>query len=843
MAVGEPVPHGTHNMMSGGIVIGPMVMGRDVTVELPAAVPSALNGLHAGTSQFVGRGAILRELLDLLAPGAAGSTVVQVSAVAGLAGVGKTELALQAAHQALARGWFPGGALMVDLHGYEPEPKRLESGQALSGLLRALCVPDEHIPPGVQDRERLYRAILAEYAAQGRRILVVIDNASSGNQAAPLLPGAGAAIVTSRHTLADLDGRLLDLDVLSAPEAVDLLDRLLRLKRGDADTRVADDPGQARRLVEFCSGLPLAVAIVAALLAAQPAKPLARMAADLAAEHARPAELRYEQTAVRAAFDLSYGNLDDAQGRLFRLLTVNPGPEVSTEAAAILSGLEERPARRLLEELARAHLIEPAGVYGRWRMHDLVRLYASDLGEANAGQDDRMGARARLLEYYLTTSWNASSHLNPTITDPAAHGFGYQEQALAWLDAELPNLVAACRTGAELTPFAGMVMARSLGHYLVRRRRFEEWVELATLAVHASRRLSDRHAECKALGDLGAALMNARRFTEAITTCRDAVALCRETGDRRGEGMALGNMAQALREMRQPEEAMIACRDADVIFRETGFRREEGLALATLGGVLLQSRQFEEAVVACRDAAAILRETGDRDNEGTALVNLGLALVETHRFEEAVAACRDAIAIFRDTGNRHGEVLPLTNLGVALQELGRHEEAVTTHQDTVAMYRETDDRDGEGRALAHLGRALARSQRYEEAVTTCRDAVEILRETGDRHNEGLALTGLGVALHETHRLEEAITTTRVAVTILREVGDRHHEGWALINLGLDLMDARRFTEGIDACLDATAIFRETGDRDNEGTALANLRLVLGKMVRPGDTDPTSAFSP
>jgi tetratricopeptide (TPR) repeat protein len=791
MVVGEPVPHRTHNVVSGGIVIGPMVLGRDVTVELPAVVPSALNGLHAGTSQFIGRAAILRELLDLLAPGSAGSTVVQVSAVAGLAGVGKTELALQAAHQALARGWFPGGALMVDLHGYEPEPEQLEPGQVLTGLLRALCVPDEYIPPGVQDRGRLYRAVLAEYAAQGRRILVVIDNASSGGQAAPLLPGVGAAIVTSRHTLADLDGRLLDLDVLSTPEAVDLLDRLLRLKRGDADTRVADDPGQAYQLVEFCSGLPLAVVIVAALLAAQPTKSLARMAADLAAEHERLAELRYEQTAVRAAFDLSYRNLDDAQGRLFRLLTVNPGPEVSTEAAAIASGLEERAVRRLLEELVRAHLIEPAGVYGRWRMHDLVRLYATGLGEANADQDGRTGALARLLEYYLTTSWNASSHLNPTVADPAAHGFGNRKEALAWLDAELPNLVAASHTGAELAPFAGMVMARSLGRYLARRRHFKEWVELATLTVRTARRVSDQHAEGKALSELSAALKNARRFPEAITVCRDAVALCRETGDRRGEGMALGNLAEVLREMQQPQEAVIAGRDADVIFRETGCRREEGLAVATLGGALLELRQFEEAVVACRDAAAILRETGDRDHEGSALAALG----------------------------------------VALQELGRHEEAVTAHQDTVAIYRETDDRHGEGRALMHLGRALTGAQRYEAAVTTCQNAVEILRETGDRDNEGLALTGLGVALHETHRLEEAITTTRDAVEILREVGDRQHEGWALINLGLHLMDSRRFTEAIDACLDATAIFHETGDRDNEAEALANLRLVLGRMSR------------
>ncbi|MFB7270886.1 tetratricopeptide repeat protein [Streptomyces sp. NPDC056244] len=802
MAAGDSVGQGTRNEVSGGVMIGPLVMGRDVTVELPAQVPPALNGLRPGTSQFVGREVVLRELLALLDPASADEArpgVVLVSAVAGLPGVGKTEVALQAAHRALDLGWFPGGALMVDLHGYEAEPKRLDPDRALGGLLRALGVPDQYIPPETQERERLYRTILAEYARQGRPILVVIDNAYSDDQATPLLPGSGAAIVTSRRTLALLHADLFDLDTLPASDATELLTLLLRRRRGDTERRVAEDPDEARRLVDFCAGLPLAVEIIAALLAAHPAKPLSVMADELADEHTRLAELRYEERAVQAAFDLSYRNLEEDQARLFRLLTVNPGPEVSTLAASTLAGLEERQGRRLLEELARAHLIEPAGAYGRWRMHDLVRLYATGLAENSAAEDDRIGALGRLLEHYLTMSWNASTHLSPEISAPAAHGFDDRDRALEWLDAELPNLVAACRTSIERVPSVGITMVRSLARFLSWRRHFEEWTELAALAVEAARRLGDRTVEAQVLGNLTAALVGADRHKEAIAAAQEAVALCRATGDRYGEAMALGNMATALQEERRFQEAISVSHDARAVFREIGHWHGEGMALATLGRVRLGLRQFEETIVACRDAAAICHETGDRQNEKSALTNLGLALVETRRYKEAIAACQDAATISADIGDRYNE----------------------------------------GVALARLGFALHKTGRYEEAAAASEKAVTIYHETDDRPNEGLTLTTLGVTLNELGRIDDAIRVTRDAIAAFRETGHRLHEARALNNLGLDLADAGRFSEAIDTYLSAAEIFQEVDDPHATLDTLINLRAALEELLRSTTDTPAA----
>ena len=567
MSAGEP--GGTYNTMSGGVVVGPLVMGRDITVTLPPTVPTALDGLRAPSAEFVGRTAVLEELLELLDPGRSGPGVAWVSAVAGLGGVGKTELAVHAAHAALERAWFPGGVLMVDLHGYEDAPQRLDAGTALDGLLRAVGVPGEYVPSAVQDRQRLFRAVLAEYAAQGRPILVVIDNASPDAPAEPLLLGTGRVVVTSRHTLADLGGRLIDLDTLTEGDSVELLGRLLQLKRGGADTRVADEAAAARRIGELCGGLPLAVEIVAALLAAHPRKPLAVMVGQLEAEHTRLAELRHGQRAVRAAFELSYQALPAELQRLFRMLSINPGPTLSAPAAAVLTEAGDRVAQHRLEELAEAHLVEPADGYGRWRMHDLVRLYAISLRDQHTDADGREAALGRLLEFYLATTRAADAHLKPTEpdpADPASLGFVDRGLALGWLDAELPNLTAAVHAAATAHPDIAIDLPLALWRFLDWRRLFNDWITLTGIALEIARRTGDRHGEGMALNNLGIALREVRRFAEAITAHQDAAAVFRETGDRHSEGMALTGLGVALREVWRFEEAITAWSDAAEIF-------------------------------------------------------------------------------------------------------------------------------------------------------------------------------------------------------------------------------------------------------------------------------------
>ena len=458
------------NTISGGIQFGPVLQGRDIqaTFQLPAA-PVALAQLPPPVTAFAGRDDELALLADLLNPAGTEGPVV-VSAVAGLAGIGKTSLAVQAGHAASNRGWLEGGVLFIDLHGYDEKP--VQPVQALDALLRALGAPAEHIPPTVEERAALYRSVLAQIADP---VLVIADNASSEAQVKPLLPGTGPhkVLVTSRHTLAGLGARLVDVTVLNELGSVELLDLVLRAAR-PGDDRITADRAAADRLADACGGLPLALQITAALLKADPALSAAELADQLSDEKARLEELRYDDgngssaPSVAAAFELSYQRLDELQAQVFRLMPVNPGPDESTAAIAVLADMPVRGARKVLASLARAHLIEVApGRAGRWRLHNLVRLYAGKLSDAHAEADGRDQARDRLLAYYLHMANAADQHLRVLPEMPVPEEFTDRDAALDWIDAERTSLVAVVQMAPDTgRDQAALRLPLLLGEYL-----------------------------------------------------------------------------------------------------------------------------------------------------------------------------------------------------------------------------------------------------------------------------------------------------------------------------------------------------------------------------------------
>ena len=737
----------TRNIIRGGVFLGPVVQGRDIqaTFQLPAPAPVALAQLPTPVAGFTGRDDELAVLARLLDPAGTAGPVV-VSAVAGLAGVGKTTLAVEAGHAAVKRGWFGGGVLFINLHGYDEPP--VEPDQALDALLRALGVAAEHIPPTAEERAGLYRSVLAE---TGEPVLVIADNASTEAQVKPLLPGTGPhkVLVTSRHTLAGLDARLVDVTVLDKVSAIELLDAALRAAR-PSDDRISADPEAAVRLATVCGGLPLALQITGALLKADLTLGAGDLAEQLTAESARLEQLAYDDgsgssaPSVAAAFDLSYRRLDKTSARVFRSLPVSPGPDVSADSAAVLADLPVPEVRTVLAALARAHLAEPAlGSPGRWRIHDLVRLYVRQLSEENADSDGREQAIDRLLAYYVKMAGAADGQLRLLPANKVPAEFAGQREALAWLDAERATLVAAVRLAADTgRDWDALRLPALLAEYFYWRHRFDDWIACAKISVNAAGRVGDRRHEGAALTALGLALVQARRFGEAITACQAAAAIYRETGDRHGGGLALNNL---------------------------------GLALRRVGRV-------EEAITAHQAAAAIYRETDDRQGEGSALNNLGIALSEVGRIKEAITACQQAAAMFRETGDHHSEGSALNSLGVALRQVGRVEEAIAAHQAAAAIFGETGDRHREGSALTNLGIALSEVGRVEEAITACQQAATLFRETGDHHGEGLALGSLGVAMRQVGRVEEAITAWQEAAAIFRETGDHQHEEMALRDL-------------------------------------------------------------
>ncbi len=637
------------NLIQNGVFFSAVIQGKSIAVTLPAQITPADRGLPKATPTFTGRDADLRDLLALLDPQSE-TNKVMISAVAGLAGVGKTELAVQAAHLAFRRGWFPGGVLFVDLYGYD-EDRRIDAERALDGLLRALGIPAEHIPNGTQDRARLFASALAAFADQDKRLLVLIDNVSSADQARPLLPtdGVTSAIVTSRHTMGGLDARIMDLRVLSQDATVDLLRRALQVARGPADTRVDDHPADARKIADLCGYLPLAAQIIAALLADDPARPLSSMAADLADVHTRLSEMQYEDRAVHAAFDLSYRQLEPGQARLFRLITLDRGPEISSAAAAALVASDQRSARRMLQALARAHLVERGSAYGRWRMHDLVRLYADEQGYGEAESDNRPSALSRLLDHYLTTAQAAATHLDPAEANAASQRFPTRDKAMEWLETELPNLIAII-LGVPDHPVEVLELTFTITNFLNQEHRWDEQVAVAESAVQAARQLGDLHEESKALEILFSALIQLLRPKDAVTVGQRAV----------------------------------------TVYRELDRRNAESLILSLCGFLLSGLEQEAKALAATREAVALYRHwlrTNPSDADlGLALVLLRFALVRVgHRVEliEALAAVQEAIGIFERSRVSIGiwELNSAYTTAVhVLEELGRSEESHALRQ-------------------------------------------------------------------------------------------------------------------------------------------------------------------
>ncbi|QUH03314.1 tetratricopeptide repeat protein [Saccharopolyspora erythraea] len=675
---------GTRNDFGGTVRDGHVVQaGRIDQVVLAAQPPQALSGLPAAPAEFAGRTAELDALLALLAgpsatpasaspepttsPGPTTASPVLITAVAGLAGVGKTTLALRAAHQARDNGWFPGGILFLDLRGHDTAGP-VDGGAALAALLQELGVAREHLPSEPPAREALYRSRLAERAAAEGEVLVVLDNASSTAQVRPLLPAhpGNRALVTSRNVLADLAGaRQFRLDVLAPRDALDLLATALRTA-WPQDTRIDDDPGGARELAVLCGHLPLALRIAAAILVDDPQRPVGDLVEDLRDASTRLGELTYgDSMAVHAAFDLSYALLPPEEQRLFRLLALSTGPHVSAGAAAALLGVQERTARKLLRSLRRAHMVLPGDNGGEFRLHDLLRLYALDRAQREEPAA-RLAAVERLLDHYVESAAAAADFLRPvSVRAPGPWRFADRAQALAWLDSERMCLVEAVRlahdSGDDTDTCA---LAFLLSSYLDLRKKWDDWAFTQRFALAAARRLGDPEAESRSLHGLGNIAQQLRELDTALAHYKQALEIRVAVGDRRGEAVTLNNMGAVHRHLGRPDEALRLCTEALEIHRELGHRLGEATTLKNLASAHRQRGDLRRALEHDTEALELHREIGDLRGQAQVLNNIG----NDHRLAgdhaDAVECLRQALDLHREFGDQYSEGQTLFNLGL-----------------------------------------------------------------------------------------------------------------------------------------------------------------------------------
>ncbi len=633
MSVGERSYGGDHADFRGGVFLGETI-GVQVVVP-PGEVVEAAAALPGRVVGFTGRGVERERLLGALEAGD-----VIVSAVSGLGGIGKTALAVEAAHEAVARGWFPGGVLFLDLHGYDREPVGAE--HALQYLLGALGVRPESMPGTLDERAALYRSVLATRPAA----LVLADNASSVDQVRHLLPGDSRhrVLVTSRDRLPQLKARLVPLTQLAPEESYELLDRALRIADPDDARAAADD---TRQLTDLCGHLPLALQIVAALLAEDSERPVAELVEELAGLRNRLTGLDDGARSVRAAFELSYRRLSSEQARVLRLLSVAPGVDVGEGVLRALVDAEEVPLGEL-RGLRRAHLVERVGE--RWRLHDLVREFGAGVVE----EGEEVAARIRVLEFYRQSVLAANQWLRGLPREERLAQFSGREEVVSWLDTERPGFVAAVRWGREQRfALGGLTVALCLAEYLNWRRVFDDMCMVMEVAREAAQATGHREGEAASWHNYGLALAELGRAEEAVEAHERARNLFEEMSDPAHMASAWNSLGRALADLGRLEEAVEAHTQARAVHKEIGKRRGEAHAWGNLGQTLQELDRVEEAVEAYTRARDLFADEGDRFREGMSWTNLAVALRKAGCLPEAITACGNALALHEEFSHAH----------------------------------------------------------------------------------------------------------------------------------------------------------------------------------------------
>ncbi|MFF4228984.1 ATP-binding protein, partial [Streptomyces sp. NPDC001820] len=639
-----------------------------------APAPSALDALPDLPAEFTGRDEDLVPLLGLLAPDSSAGRPVAV--VAGMGGVGKTTLAHAVGHEVLKCGWFS-GVLMVDLRGYDPQPAQPE--QSLDALLRRLGVAPEHIPPTGPDREVFYRSHLADRGRKGERLLVIADNASSAAQVKPLLPPAPhGMIATSRKALPGI-GRPRSLHQLQPEDAVVLLGLALR-EANPEDQRVEEDREAAEQVAMACGCLPLALQIVAALLVQDPDQPLAERAERLTTGEGRLDGINDGERDLRTVFDQTLDSLLPQQQELFRMLSLNAGPDISTPAAAALTHQTETAIDNQLSQLAAAHLISRSTTRGRWQMHDLLRDYAKEQTQKHL-ENNRTARRKydqahqRLTDYYVKWTESARTHIDFSKQLQPSPEFGGRESALRWLDGERATLIATAHFEAPSQSSARLCFA--LTEYLQYRELHHDALAVSALSLDSLRALKDRRNEPGAWSNLGYALAGLHRYDEALTAHTTARTLHEQTGDTHGQANAWNNTGSTLRQMHRYDEALTAHTTARTLHEQTGNTHGQANAWNNTGSTLRQMHRYDEALTAHTTARTLHEQTGNTHGQANAWDNTGDALRQTHRYDEALTAHTTARTLYEQTGDTHGQATAWDNTGNTLEALHRYDEALT----------------------------------------------------------------------------------------------------------------------------------------------------------------------
>jgi DNA-binding SARP family transcriptional activator/tetratricopeptide (TPR) repeat protein len=783
----------------------------DPGLAAPRAVSGVVGGAHADNLPrdipgFIGRQREMRRLLNVATSNPA-RTAVTVVAIDGMPGVGKSTLAIHAAHR--LRDSFPDAQLYLRLYAHDASRGPLDPAAGLEILLRMLGVTAEQMPRGLEERAALWRSHLAR-----RRAVVVLDDAASPNQVDPLLPGAPGCLVliTSRTTLTGLAGiDSISLGVLSGDDASALFTGIV------GKGRPADGEAVAG-INRLCGHLPLAIHLVASRLSQRSAWSVADLAHRLSRVGDRVGEIYTDNPEIGASFELSYQGLTSEQQRIFRRICLQPGPEFTLPAAAAAAGASFAQTERCLSSLLNNHLLEePAR--GRFRFHDLIGAYARDLATRHDSGSDRELTLRRVLDYYLHVADVADRLLYPyryRIDVDVDHPWGEAQlagphDAREWLRAELVNLLAAARYAFDhRLPEHAALLPHVLAQFLQTHGYWEAAITAHTRAARSWRALGDGRGEGRALTDLAFMLTRTGRYDDALQRAQEALDLFRAHADARGEADVLDRIGLAYWQLSRFHEAIAQHEKAAKISRSLGDRREEADALAHGAMSHWHLGSYQEATRRLTQALAIYRDVGDRQGEARALNNIADVELRLGRCDEALHRYEQAQVMARDLGDRQGEAVVLNNMGNAYQHLGRYADALAVYRRALAVYREVGDRRCEADTLNNIGAAFQRTRHYSEAMIHHQKALAVAHDLAEPYQEARALSHIADVHLRGGRHEMALDEYAAVLELSRRIGDPYQEGLALAGMANAQYSLGRHGPARDRWHQALALFERIG---------------------------------
>lgn len=767
----------------------------------PSASSLALRTLPRDISSFTGRDSELRRLAERVCTGG----VVGIYAIDGMAGVGKTAFAVHAAHTISM--WFPDGQLFFSLHGHTPGQQPVSPADALASLLVMIGVSANQVPQGIDDRVRLWRDRLAD-----RRLLLVLDDAANSDQVRPLLPSNAESLVliTSRQMMAALDDiRTISLDSLSAADAATLLVTLAdRPDIHPHDAAVA-------QIVEQCGNLPLAIGMAASRLRFHPAWTPSDLVDELVSARDAGHLLDEANLAVAAAFELSYRDLNPSEGMLFRRLGRFPGVEIDAFAAAALDGTDLRSARRHLDGVYNRHLInEPAR--GRYRFHDLIRLYASNLDPGDEGTDAE--AMRRVLDYYLHVAQVAGQQVMQSsaprtpveVAAPPrfAPDISTPQQALAWMTLELPNLSAMVRYAAAHGQHQhAIAIPAAMKAFMRSRVHWHHAVVLHQAAVSAAEACGDQAAKVSALNDLGDFQRAAGDYAAATTSLTRAMTLSGEICDSAGQATAAYGLGAIAYLTGSYETATAMFAESMEMFRSQGDQLGEARSLDAFGTLQHATGDFAAATASLTKALDLYRQAGYPSGEASTLNHLGIVQQSTADYAAAAASQQQAVELNRRVSDRLGEANALNNLAaaqLALEDLAGAQASVTA---ALELYANLGVEHGEANALNHLGSIQLADKQFAAAEASQRRAIDLYLKHGDHFGEAAALSELGSVQYERRNYPQAVEYLKAALRLYEEHGDRAGQAETLNKLGETLQvsdEATRAREQFERAHDIAA---------------------------------------